>query len=92
MGAARVGLERAGVGEPDAVVAHLAEQPGSGQVSQSGETRDDLVVGVGSERGGGGLFQSGGGSTGGVHHGRQRQSLVPEGVFDQGGLAQVLGA
>lgn len=45
-GRARVGLERAGVGEPDAVVAHLAEQPGSGQVSQSGETRDDLEAGV----------------------------------------------
>src|SRR5437764_1880131 len=45
-GGAGVGLERAGVGEPGAVVADFGEHPGAGEIGQAGEAGDDRVVWV----------------------------------------------
>jgi hypothetical protein len=57
-----VGLQAAGVAEPGAVIANLAQHPGAGEWADAGETGQDLRVWMLGERCGGGLGQVVGGA------------------------------
>lgn len=87
-----VGLQRAGVGEPSAVVADLGQDAGAGEVGQAGEAGDDRVVGVFAEFVGGSLLEVVGACAGGVEGREQRQGLSAHGLLDQFGLAQAWSA
>jgi hypothetical protein len=87
-----IGLQRAGISEPGAVIAEFSEQPRSGDVAQAGEAGDDRMVRVGTERFDDGLFQVSGGGASSVQDGQQRQGLAAVGSLDQGTLVKLASA
>ena len=89
---AGIGFQRSGIGETGSVVADFGEHPGGGQRTETGETEQDLGIGVlvelGDRRGGEVVC----GCAGCVELPQQGQDLLAHRRFDLRAVAQVVGS
>jgi hypothetical protein len=89
---AGIGFQRSGIGETGSVVADFGENPGGGQRTETGETEQDLGIGVlvelGDRRGGEVVCRC----AGCVELRQQDQHLLAHRRFDLRAVAQVVGS